>query len=73
MRQDSTQQVYADNEMIPLSYSGIADPHQRIDFTERSTKTANPKCAFIERFSNPYYKLCQEKLASVDTKKEVFN
>jgi len=58
--------------MIPLSYSGVANPQKRIDFTERSMKTNNPKCAFIERFTNPYFELCKEKLASVDTKKEMF-
>lgn len=28
-------------------------------------------CAFIERFTNPYYEICKQKLASVDTKKEM--
>lgn len=69
---DVNAQVYADNEMIPLSYSGVANPQKRIDFMENSLKSKNPNCAFIERFSNPYYEICREKLASVDTKKEMF-
>ena len=69
---ESDMQVYADNELIPLSYSGIADPQEKIKFTEKSTKSNKPNCAFIESFQNPYFKLCQQKLASVDTKKEMF-
>ena len=69
---EDAEQVYADNELIPLSYSGIADPQEKVDFMQLSHKTRNPKAAFIERFQNPYYHLCREKLAGVDKKKEMF-
>ena len=67
-----TDKIYADNELIPLSYSGISNPQQSIMFKERNLKSNNPKNCFIERFHNPYYELCKEKLASVDTKKATF-
>ena len=57
--------------MIPLSYSGIANPQRTINFTERGARSNNPKNSFVQRFENPYYELCREKLASVDNKKEM--
>jgi len=64
--------IYADNELIPLSYSGICNPQKTIVFKERNAFSQNPKNVFIERFHNPYYELCKEKLESVNHKKEMF-
>lgn len=45
-------QIYADNELIPLSYSGISNPQQNIVFKdeENSRGKPNAKNSFVERF-----------------------
>ena len=63
--------VYADNELIPLSYSGINDPQKIIYFEDKGEKTTSHKQGFFQKFPNPYFELCQEKLGSVDKKKEL--
>ena len=71
--QTDNSKIYADNELIPLSYSGICDPQKTIVYKEPSITSNKAKNAFIEQFPNPYYSLCREKLSSVDNKKEIFN
>ena len=39
--------VYADNELIPLSYSGINDPQKIIYFEDKGEKTTSRKQGFF--------------------------
>ena len=50
--------VYADNELIPLSYSGINDPQKIIYFEDKGEKTNSRKQGFFQKFPNPYFELC---------------
>ena len=63
--------VYADNEMIPLSYSGINDPKSVVYFEDKGLSKNPRKKGFIQKFPNPYYELCLEKLGAVSKKKEL--
>lgn len=66
----SKEKLYADNAIIPMSYSGVTDPQPIIFNKARNLASKNPKNFMLERFENPYYELCREKLTSVDKKRE---
>ena len=63
--------------MIPLSYSGIADPKKIIvnkdGKDEKKKSAAIHKNCFIERFENPYYLLCRKKLDGAMIKDKMIN
>ena len=53
--------IFADNEVIPLSYSGVADPHSVIRFRSLA-KSQNPKRQdYYRQFKNDFYNVCAKK------------
>ena len=53
-------QVFADNELVPLTYSAMRGPQQDIYYSHDTGKTATGnsnthKAFFIEQFKNRYF------------------
>ena len=65
-REMPQEEIYADNNLVPLSYSSVTDPKKTIVYEEKDPITQ--KATFIQVFENQYYEKCQEKKNYVKNK-----
>ena len=69
-------QVFADNELVPLTYSAMQGPQQDICYSLDTARTAagnstNHKSYYIEQFRNRYFDCTEQKNAQKKNKLEM--